>query len=266
MTEAPQQTQIPPQAEAQTQVQPPQLHVQTKCRICLKPFTAFPLGEKNGYTFEACKACGSVTTIPWPTQADIDKFFGDIQPEIVHAPNPKGQINGLKKLLQKLVPAPAGRRFLDVCTRQGYAVIAAKELGFQAHGIDSHDFCISFAKDKYDPHLFEHISVQDYAAKGGQADFIYVNEGFCEQTDPDGYAAALAKILTPGGQIYIHEPDGNHIRLPANFPRWSFVDPPLNFSYISKKGILILLARHGLKLQKKFFRWSPYMRLIVVHK
>jgi len=256
MTEAQQEapkTQPPPQA-------------QTICRICLKPFAGFPLGEKNGYTFEACKACGSVTTHPWPTQADIDKFFGDIQPEIVHAPNPQGRINRIKKLLQKLTPNHAGRRFLDVCTRQGYAVLAAKELGFQAHGIDSHDFCISFAKDKYDPHLFEHISVQDYAAKGGQAEFIYVTEGFCEQTDPEGYAAALAKILAPGGMIYLEEPDGNHIRLPASFPRWAFADPPLNFSYISKKGMYILLARHGLKVQKKFFAWEPFMRLIIVHK
>jgi hypothetical protein len=259
MTEAPQEA-----TKTTPQTPPPQ--AQSKCRICLKPFNPFPLGEKNGYTFEACKACGSVTTIPWPTQADIDKFYGDIQPEIVHAPNPQGRINQIKKHLNKLMPNHAGKRFLDVCTREGYAVVAAKELGFQAHGIDRHDFCVAFEKDKYDPHLFEHTTVQEYAEKGGQAEFIYVVEGFCEQRDPDDYAAALANILAPGGMIYIQEPDGNHIRLPANFPRWSFVYPPMNFSYISKKGMLILLARHGLKLQKKFFSWNPYMRLVIVHK
>lgn len=263
MTEAPQQTQKSPQAEAPTTLQP---LTQTVCRICRKPFVPFPMGEKNGYTLEACKACGSVTTTPWPTQADIDKFFGDIQPEVVHEPDHQGRINRIKQLLKKLVPNPAGRRFLDVSARQGYAVIAAKDLGFQAHGIDSHDFCVAFAKDKYDPHLFEYTTVQAYAAKGGQAEFLYVTEGFCEQTDPESYAAALAQILAPNGIMYLEEPDGNHIRLPANFPRWGFVDPPLNFSYISKKGMLILLARHGLKLQKKFFAWNPFMRLIVVHK
>src|SRR3954462_12476837 len=108
MTEAPQQPQTPPPAEAQTQTKPPQAQppplaqAQAKCRICLKPFSGFPLGEKNGYTFEACKVCGSVTTIPWPTQADLDKFFGDLQPEMVHMPNPQGEISHTKRLLKKL--------------------------------------------------------------------------------------------------------------------------------------------------------------------
>ncbi len=236
------------------------------CRICLKPFIEHPMGEKNGYKFTACKACGSIETAPWPTQETLDKFFGDIQPEAVHLPNPKNEIKHVKTILGKITRDFTGKRFLDAGCHQGYGVIAAKELGFQAHGIDAHDFFIAFAKDKYDPHLFEQATVQDYAAKGGQADIIYINEGFSEQIDPEGYTAALAKILSPKGKIYLHEPDGNHPRLPVNFGGWSFVDPPINFSYLSKKGMTALLWRHGLKIEKSFFTWSPFMRLVVVHK
>ena len=180
--------------------------------------------------------------------------------------NPQAEISQIRKRLEKITRDHAGRRFLDASCRQGYGVLAAKELGFQAHGIDPHDFFIAFAKDKYDPHLFEQATVQDYAAKGGQADIIYVVEGFCEQPDPDGYMTALSKILAPGGKLYLQEPDGNHLRLPMNFANWSFADPPLNFSYISKKGMEILLHRHGLKVEKSFFTWAPFMRLIAVHQ
>ena len=225
------------------------------------------MGEKNGFKFFACKTCGSIAAHPWPTQAVIDQFFADIQPEIVHFPNHQLEIVRIKKLLKKIGGDNiAGKRFLDVCARQGYGVLAAKELGFQAHGIDAHNFFTAFAKDKYDPHLFTQATVQDYAAKGEQADFIYIPEGFCEQTDPESYTAALAKILAPQGRIYMHEPDGNHLRLPVNFVNWSFVDPPLNFSYISKKGMTALLRRHGLKVEKSFFTWSPFLRLVVSHK
>ncbi len=236
------------------------------CRICLQPFVPYPMGERNGYKFAACKACGSIVTEPWPIQVVIDKFYGDIQPEAIHVPNPQAKINEIKKTLKKVTDDHVGRRFLDTCARQGYGVMAAKDLGFQAHGIDSHDFFTAFAKDKYDPALFEHSTAQAYAEKNEQAEFIYVNEGYCEQPDPEGYTAALSKILAHGGKIFIREPDGNHLRLPANFANWAFVDPPINFCYLSRKGMELLLGRHGLKVEKSFFTWSPFMRLVVVHK
>jgi SAM-dependent methyltransferase len=236
------------------------------CRICKLPFHEYTMGEKNGFKLVACKSCGSVLAEPWPPQEELDRFFGDIQPEIVHLPDPQGEISRIKKLLGKITPGFAGKRFLDISCRQGYAVVAAKELGFQAMGIDPHKFFIDFAKDKYDSHLFEHATAMDYAARGGQAEVVFSIESFCEQTDPEGAMAALSKILAPGGTLYLQEPDGNNFSLPKNFARWDFVDPPLNFVYISKKGMEILLARHGLKIKQSLFTWGPFMRLIVVRK
>jgi SAM-dependent methyltransferase len=240
---------------------------QNTCRICLKPFNEYSMGEKNDYKLAACKSCGSVMVLPWLTPADLDKFFGDVQPSIVHLPDPQAAIAGMKKLIQKVTENYAGRRFLDISCRQGYAVMAAKELGFQqVKGIDPHDFFVSFAKDKYPADLFEHISVPEYAARGEQAEVVFSIESFCEQTDPDAYMAALAKLIAPGGVLYLQEPDGNSIHLPRNFTRWRFADPPLNFVYLSEKGMESLLARHKLKVQKKFFTWGPFMRWIVVKK
>lgn len=236
------------------------------CRICLKtPMSEHPMGEKNGYRLVACHDCGSIGAEPWPTTEALSQFYGEIQPEVVHIPNPQKEIASIKNLLAKHMPNAAGKRFLDVSSRQGYGVVAAKDMGFKAHGIDSHEFFIAFAKDKYDPALFELSTVQDYATRGLQADFIYVAEAFCEQPDPDGYAAALAKILAPGGKIYLHEPDGNHLRLPMSFTNWRFVYPPMNFSYLSGKGMRALLARHGLKVEKKYLTWAPFLRMVVSH-
>jgi len=238
----------------------------TPCRICLQPFHEYAMGEKDGYTLVACRACGSVMVEPWLTQGELDTFFGEVQPEIVHTAQPQAEILRLKKLITKVFGPAAGRRFLDISCRQGYAVMAAKELGFDAHGIDPHDFFAAFAKDKYEAALFEHTTVKDYAASGRQADVIFSVESFCEQVEPEAYMAALAKILAPGGALYLQEPDGNNFSLPRKFARWAFVDPPLNFSYLSKKGMEVLLKRHGLKVKKSLFIWGPFMRLVVVRK
>ncbi len=235
-----------------------------KCRICNKIFSPYTLGEKNGYKLVACKSCGSVMTDPLPTAQDLEKYFGEIQPQIVHLPNPAGEIAALKKRLMRATHGFSGKRFLDACCRNGYAVMAAKELLLKAKGIDSRDFFIRFAKEKYDPSLFEHTSAQSYAAGGGQADIVVSLAGFCENPDPDAYMAALAKIIAPGGMMYIEEPDGNHFLLPWKFERWRFCDPPVNFLYISKTGMEALLKRHGLKIKRSFFTWAPVMRFVAV--
>ena len=236
------------------------------CRICLQPLNEYDMGEKNEYKLLACKSCGSVGVKPWPTQNDLDVFFGDIQPEIVHSPKPNIEIAKGEKLIRKITNDFSGRRFLDASCCQGYIVMAAKSLGFQTKGIDSHEFFITFAKSKYDADLFEHITVQDYAVRNEQAEFIFVSESFCEQIDPEGYMEALSKILMPGGILYIQEPNGNSFHIPKNFSNWDYIDPPANFSWISEKGMESLLARHGLKIRKKFFTWGPFMRLIAVKK
>lgn len=237
------------------------------CLFCQKkPMDTYPMGEKNGYLFIACKTCGSVVTEPWVTRETLDKFYGDIQPEVVHVPYPRSEVQRAMKLFKKLMPNGGARRFLDVQCRQGYTAVAAKALGFKAHGIDPHPFFTAFAKDKFDPTLFENVTLQDYAARGEQADLICVDEAFCEQPDPESYAAALAKVLAAGGKIYLREPDGNHLRLPGRFTAWRFPDPPINFSYPSKKGMETILQRHGLKIEKRFLTWKPFMRMIITHK
>ena len=239
---------------------------QKTCRFCLQPLNEYDMGEKNGYRLVACEPCGSIAVKPWLTQAKLDEFFGDIQPEAVHSPKPEIKINNARKLIQKITNNFAGRRFLDVSCRQGYAVVAAKKLGFQAKGIDPYEFYTTFAKDKYDADMFEHSTVQDYAARGEQAEVVFCVESFCEQLDPEGYMEALSKMIAAGGVLYIQEPDGNSFHIPKKFSDWDYINPPENFSWISEKGIKILLARNGLKIQKKLFTWGPFMRLIVVKK
>jgi len=238
-----------------------------KCRICNGAFSALSMGEKNGYRLIACRSCGSVMADPWPTREDVEKLYADIQPEITHQPKFEIIIANTKKTITKVCNGkPEGTTFLDVGCRQGYAVNAAQSLDMKAKGIDSFDFFIRFSKEKYPSLDTDCMTAMDYAATGQQADVIYASETFCEQNDPDAYTAALAKILAPGGFLYIEEPNGNAFNVPAKFANWGFVDPPLNFLYVSKTGIEKMLARHGLKITRSYFTWSPFMRLLVTKK
>jgi len=238
-----------------------------KCPICLKPFVPYPMGEKNDFQFAACSACGSVMVTPWMTDEKREQYFGEIEPQITHTPNPDNDIAARKKAIERIMPNPAGKKFLDVCSQQGYSVVAAKSLGMTAHGIDPHEFFVDFARSKFGDELFDYTSASEYAeSHAGEYDFIYVQEAFSANTRPDELAAALKKLLAPGGVIYIEEPDGNHWNLPGKFILWPLVFPPINFSYISRKGLALLLKRHGLAVTKVFWSWHPFSKLVVKHK
>lgn len=238
-----------------------------KCRICLQPFFPYPMGEKNGCVLLACKNCGTVMTDPFVTQEELDTYFTSVDPQITHVPDPAREIIDMKNRIVKISPELKGKRFLDVSCRQGYAVKAAKLQGMEPLGIDSHDFFIRFAQEKYPPDYFKHISVQDYAASDPEKyDIGFALEAFCEQPDPEGYVAGLARLIKPGGLLYIEEVDGNSFNLPRNFASWIYVDPPINFLYMSKKGMQAILGRHGFQIQKMFFTWRPLMKLIAVRQ
>jgi hypothetical protein len=234
-----------------------------KCKVCKKPFISYSMGDKNGFKLIACKACGSVMVDPWMTQDELDAYFGQVQPQITHLPDPDEEIKRMEDRLRKVVRDPQGKKFVDVAARQGYGVQAARAANMTAIGIDSHDFFAKFAQDIYGPDNFKHVSLQDYAASDPpKADIVFAIETFCEQADLEGFTAGLARLVAPGGSIYIEEVDGNNFNLPRNFTEWSYVEPPLNFVYLSKRGLTSLLNRHGLHVQKMFFTWQPIMRLI----
>lgn len=198
------------------------------------------------------------------TSDQLEKFYSEVQPQITHTPDHLAEIDDMKALIAKVYPEFMGKKFLDICCRQGYAVMAAKQLGLDAAGIDSHDFFIDFAKDKIDANIFHHKTTTEYAHETRQQmDLIFSLESFCEQVDIESHTAGLSKLLAPGGKLYIQEPDGNSFWIPRKFTKWVFVDPPLNLNYISKKGMAALLKRHGLKIEKSLFFWGPFMRLVV---
>ena len=236
------------------------------CPVCQKtPFTSYPLGRKDGFDFVGCQNCGSALINPMLSQEQLDAFYAEAKPTAKPLPNPDGEISAMRRKIGKAVDNGTGRSFLDVGCRQGYAVLAARQAGFSAKGIDSHRFYVDFCGTTHNaPDLFEHATAASYAEKGTHVNFIFCLEQLCEQADPDSFIAALSKMLAPGGKIYMEEPNGNSFWTPRKFSNWRFPSPPVNFIYPSRQGVEILLKRHGLKIERAFFAWGAVMRLLIV--
>ncbi len=233
------------------------------CPICGVEIDKYELGELGEFKYISCKKCGSVMADPRVTKEEIEQFFADVQPKMVHIVNHEKIIENFKKEISKKFPNREGKKFLDLASRQGYSIMAAKELGFASvKGIDPYEFSTEFSQEHYDKDLFEHITVVDYAKRGETADVVLCLSNLCEQPEVEKYIEALSKIVSKGGKVYFEEPDGNSFFLPHRFISWFFLDPPINSIYVSRSGLKNMLKKYGFKITKRFFSWSVMDRFI----
>lgn len=232
-----------------------------KCRACLTDLDGTILDERDDIKFVACQKCGSVMAHPTPTQAELDSLFADFTTDDVV--EDELLLPACRKAIQHLMKQTDGKRFIDISANRGYRVQAAQDLGLEARGIDTLGFLTDWANKKFPQAKIEMMSPDILAQNGAEADIIVSIDKFCAEPDTEKLAASLSKLLASGGILYIEEPDGNHFRLPRKFANWDLVNPPFNFFYFSKEGLKTLLARHGLKVKKAHFSFSPIIRLVV---
>lgn len=242
---------------------------QTKyCPICRETAVPYMLGDKEGYRYEACRACGSAQLEPFPTQSAIETFMAEVDAQLVHIARPEQRIATIEKILKKTLPpaTPGKTRLLDVNALHGYATQAARNLGYQTVGINTWQYAHEFAVKHFGEGGFMHSRMQDYVeTQYTKANVILCAKIFSQQTDQESFTQALKQALAPGGVIYIEEDDGNHLNTPRDLNGWPVVEPPLTCTLLAKKGMQKILARHGLRVRKSFFTWAPYMRLLVEH-
>lgn len=233
------------------------------------PGCRFRLGEeatldtrKEGYTFLRCPSCRSVTIAPLPTPAQLTAFYQNYHGSRMYGGKEEAKIRRARRRIERFIGQADGRRFLDVGCNNGYAVKAALDLGWGAHGIDVDADTLAAAAVRFGTNHFTACTVEDYAQKGHQADVIYTSEVIEHVPDPDAFVDALRRLLSFQGTLFLTTPDAGHFRVPRRFVTWNAVKPPLHIHYFTREGMWELLRRHGFAVEKFLFSLKPQMKLV----
>jgi SAM-dependent methyltransferase len=232
------------------------------CRAC-DGIISTSNGSKNGYIFWRCTGCGTITIDPFPTLAELEAFYKSYAGTTDYTKKERSKIRRATQRIKRLKRLTKGRRFLDVGCNYGFGVVAAHALGLDAHGIDVDSTAIASDQQRYAGRgTFTHISVEDYAARGAKADIIYTSEVIEHVPNADSFVAAMSTILNTGGVLYLTTPDASHWRVPKDFTTWDQVIPPEHLTYFTRKGMKILLERHGFKNVRFGFNMKPGIRVM----
>ena len=236
------------------------------CQVCGESAHEHVITHEGG-RFYRCPSCRLVFMHPMPTADEIvdmysrsesagtSVYFEKIESKMRRA---RGRVT---QIVRRLGHAPAGRSFLDVGCSGGFTVEAARESGFRAHGIDLDAEAIAWARQHYPANAYSVVRVEKFQPEGGGFDVVYCSEVIEHVPDVNCFVAALARVIAPGGLLYLTTPDIGHWRRPRNLLKWDVFTPPRHCIFFSAGNLKRLLARHGLEIRSRRVAFKPGLKV-----
>ena len=262
-------------AEARADVRDGYRWVEQECPVCEAPPGVY-MGRRGGAAHREgagiecrvwrCKRCGLVFPNPMPVPAegvgqlyalDPDEYFQrhDAEEKMVSA---RHMIATAGRL------AGVGGRLLDVGSGRGDVLVAAREAGWEATGIDlSHSFADH--AERRSGAVVRREPIERCGFPDGSFDAVVLAAVLEHLYDPDATVREIARVLRPGGAFFVDVPNeaGLYFRLGNLYQRLRGRDwvvnvaptfEPFHVFGFSPRSLRALLAKHGLAVRE----WRVY--------
>lgn len=186
-----------------------------KCLVCdSEDFKKTSCGgfrfmKKDFYYFR-CQECQFVQIDPVPSDEEIGLLYNNDyyknyyvrgSKELGYALNRKQALKNAKRFLNYLVKFKKNGLLLDVGCAGGYFILAAKESGFEALGIEQNYSMVKFAAKEL--HLDVGCSDTLRCFKVEKFDIIHYGDVINNLNNPDSFVADSVRSLKTGGVLAI---------------------------------------------------------------
>lgn len=212
-----------------------------------------------------CKDCDFLSVENVPNDQALSDFYQAYYANADYKDKREKKIKRATRRIKRLSTLVNGSRFLDVGCNLGYAVEAAGKLGFDAHGIDVDEKAVEMAKQDFPNWFFELTNVKEFAQTEMQFDLVYCSEVIEHVPDFRDFAKDIAKLVSPGGVLFLTTPDAGHFKTPGNLLDWYEIKPPEHLQWFRKKHLKALFKEFGMDAKFRF-NWKPGIQMIARKK
>lgn len=200
-------------------------------------------GEKNGFRVISCRGCGTLYTsrVAGPEGGhDYDSYYGEENlsvPDFINA--------RLDEIVADFAPYRRGGRLLDVGFGAGALLEAARRAGWTAAGVEvSRTACEHVRARGFEVFCGE---LSEAAYPNGHFDVVTASEVLEHVADPRSLLRDIARVVRPGGLLWMTTPHGRGVSSRALGVGWSVVSPPEHLQLFSTRSIRALLADAGFR-------------------
>jgi SAM-dependent methyltransferase len=187
-----------------------------------------------------CPACGSETTDPMPSEADLAEAYGSwYRPDA-------GRFSGLGDRLLHRLRGTAARRLdaiappgpiLDVGAGDGALLDALGRRGRRAVGLERES-------DRED------VLAADISEVEGEYAAVVFWHSLEHLPAPAEAVEHARRLLAPGGVVVIAVPNIDSLQARAFGDRWLALDLPRHLVHLSKRALVSGLERRGLRVER----------------
>lgn len=225
------------------------------CRLCdgalqrsvLRPRSSF--GPPGRYRIDVCERCGAGTTMPRPTQAEIDACHAHAYDYGAHALIEREKRYRSTRLL-RLAGVRRGR-LLDVGCMFGFLLDEARSAGFETWGVEiARDPALAAAASG---HRVAAGTLADHVAAHPEVRFdVIVAQHLLEHLpDPAEVLTTMAGLLVPGGRVILVVPNFD-ARLRRYAPHaWGWYQVPAHLHHFTPLALRRLAGAAGLDVESE---------------
>lgn len=189
-----------------------------------------------------CPACSHMQLERFPSDAELGEAYGEAASED-YVEEEAGQRATARVALERIERyAPKGA-LLDLGCWVGFLLAEARERGWETVGIEPSQFASAYARDR----LGLDVRTENlFAADLPEARFSAVALGDVIEhlPRPDEALDRIAKLLAPGGVLYMALPNAGSRLAKATGARWWSVIPT-HVQYFTRQSLFTLLRRCG---------------------
>jgi 2-polyprenyl-3-methyl-5-hydroxy-6-metoxy-1,4-benzoquinol methylase len=195
-----------------------------------------PLFEKDGKRYDRCGACGSAFAEVPPGEP---ARYHDYLPEAtLTLPEPTRK--RYRELLASFAPFRTSGRLLDVGCGSAFFVEEAAAAGWTAEGTEVSMAAVEFAAKRG---LRVHPGIlRDAPVEPGSLDVLTLFEVLEHVPSPDGILGDAARLLRPGGALYLTTPNFGSLSRRILGADWSVISRD-HVSLYTAKGLLAAVRR-----------------------
>jgi len=203
---------------------------------------------KQGIPYHRCVECGFVFSRPCANanfETTLDAYEPAYRRYLEASPEDEANFVSLLAWAEGFRPL-AGCRFLDVGAGSGKFVRFLRRRGLEAHGIEP-------ARALHSQFLavepwFHAQTVEEFADAwtGGRFGAIFICDVIEHVERPDRMLAGIARLLAPGGMLFVTTPDVSSIAARMSGRWWHYFNK-YHLSYLSRRTIGRIAVAHGLR-------------------
>lgn len=200
-------------------------------------------GRAGAFDVVKCSHCATLFTATLPaSEEQAEDYSGYYDEKNLNVP--AFVEKRLGEVASSLERYRTSGRWLDIGCGAGALLRAAERQGWSATGTEIAPNAVDVLREQgLDVRLGE---LDELGLEPGGFDVVSLVEVVEHVADPLALVDGAARLVRPGGAVYVTTPNGRSVSARLLGARWSLIAPPEHLLLLSRRGIRVLFERAGL--------------------